>query len=76
MKAALLAGELNDFGLLLHKGWEIKKRLSSKISNTRIDEMYESALRNGALGDKITGHLPGSRKSMFNCFEIAHGSWI
>jgi D-glycero-alpha-D-manno-heptose-7-phosphate kinase len=55
MKAALLAGELRDFGLLLHKGWEIKKRLSSKISNTRINEMYESALRNGALGGKITG---------------------
>ena len=55
MKAALLAGELSKFGLLLHEGWEIKKRLSSKISNVRINEMYESALRNGALGGKITG---------------------
>jgi D-glycero-alpha-D-manno-heptose-7-phosphate kinase len=55
MKAALLAGELNQFGLLLHEGWEIKKRLSSKISNRRIDEMYEAALRNGAVGGKITG---------------------
>ena len=55
MKAALMAGELNEFGLLLHKGWEVKKRLSSKISNTRIDEMYQAALRNGALGGKITG---------------------
>ena len=55
MKAALLAGELNQFGLLLHEGWEIKKRLSSKISNRQIDEMYEAALRNGAVGGKITG---------------------
>jgi D-glycero-alpha-D-manno-heptose-7-phosphate kinase len=55
MKAALLAGELRDFGLFLHEGWEIKKRLSSNISNLRIDEMYQSALRNGALGGKITG---------------------
>jgi D-glycero-alpha-D-manno-heptose-7-phosphate kinase len=55
MKAALLAGELNQFGLLLHEGWEIKKRLSSKISNRHIDEMYETALRNGAAGGKITG---------------------
>lgn len=55
MRAALLAGELRDFGLLLHEGWEIKKRLSSKISSARINEMYESALRNGALGGKITG---------------------
>lgn len=55
MKAALLAGELNEFGLLLHKGWETKKRLSSKISNSRIDEMYEAARQNGAIGGKITG---------------------
>jgi len=55
MKAALLAGELNQFGLLLHESWEIKKRISSKISNNHINEMYEAALRNGAVGGKITG---------------------
>jgi D-glycero-alpha-D-manno-heptose-7-phosphate kinase len=55
MKVALLAGELTQFGLLLHEGWEIKKRLSSKISNAHIDGMYEAALRSGALGGKITG---------------------
>jgi D-glycero-alpha-D-manno-heptose-7-phosphate kinase len=55
MKAALIAGKLSEFGLLLHKGWEVKKRLSAKISNDRINEMYESALQNGALGGKITG---------------------
>jgi len=55
MKAALIAGEFSEFGLLLHKSWEIKKQLSAKISNDRINGMYESALRNGALGGKITG---------------------
>jgi D-glycero-alpha-D-manno-heptose-7-phosphate kinase len=55
MKTALLTGELREFGLLLHEGWEIKKRLSSRISSIRINEMYESALRNGASGGKITG---------------------
>jgi D-glycero-alpha-D-manno-heptose-7-phosphate kinase len=55
MKAALLAGELREFGLLLHEGWEIKKQLSPKISTVHINEMYESALRNGAVGGKITG---------------------
>lgn len=55
MKSALIKGELRDFGLLLHEGWEIKKRLSSKISSVRINEMYETAIRNGALGGKITG---------------------
>jgi D-glycero-alpha-D-manno-heptose-7-phosphate kinase len=55
MKAALLAGELNRFGQLLHEGWEIKKRISSKISNPRIDQLYEAARENGAIGGKITG---------------------
>ncbi len=55
MKTALLTGELREFGLLLREGWEIKKRLSEKISSVRINEMYGSALRNGALGGKITG---------------------
>ena len=55
MKAALVAGELRQFGLLLDQGWEMKKRISSKISNPRINEMYEAALRNGAVGGKITG---------------------
>ena len=55
MKRALIKGELRDFGLLLHKGWEIKKQLSSKISSIRINELYETAIRSGALGGKITG---------------------
>jgi len=65
MKAALLAGELREFGLLLHEGWEIKKRLSSKISNAHINEMYESALQNGALGGKITGAGGGGFLMLF-----------
>jgi D-glycero-alpha-D-manno-heptose-7-phosphate kinase len=55
MKSALLAGELRQFGLLLRDSWEIKKRLSSKISNTRIDSLYQTALEHGAIGGKITG---------------------
>ena len=55
MKSALIRGELRDFGLLLHEGWEIKKRLSFKISSVRINELYETAVQNGAIGGKITG---------------------
>ena len=55
MKKALLGGELREFGLLLNEGWNIKKRLSSKISNDRIDELYRTAIRSGAVGGKITG---------------------
>ncbi|GAW94077.1 GHMP kinase [Calderihabitans maritimus] len=55
MKNALLVGKLDNFGELLHQGWLSKKKLSSKISNPRIDELYELALKKGALGGKLLG---------------------
>ncbi|RMF94502.1 MAG: GHMP kinase [Candidatus Schekmanbacteria bacterium] len=55
MKSCLMKGNLDDFGKLLHKGWMYKKNLASKISNSYIDEIYEEALRKGALGGKVAG---------------------
>jgi D-glycero-alpha-D-manno-heptose-7-phosphate kinase len=55
MRAALKAGDLNHFGALLDESWQTKKRISAKISNARIDNLYELARSNGALGGKITG---------------------
>ena len=48
-------GFIDDFGKLLHRGWELKKKLASKITNDAIDEFYYRALDAGALGGKITG---------------------
>lgn len=42
-------------GQLLHEGWNLKKRLSSKISNPFIDELYDQALSCGAYGGKLCG---------------------
>lgn len=47
--------DLDDFGRLLHETWHIKKGLSSKISNSQIDQIYETAIQAGALGGKICG---------------------
>ncbi len=55
MKNALLRRELDNLGELLDKEWQYKKRLSSKISNPRLDRLYEIAREHGALGGKITG---------------------
>ena len=52
---ALLAGEIDVLGELLHQSWELKKQLASKISNGNIDEAYQLARSAGALGGKITG---------------------
>jgi D-glycero-alpha-D-manno-heptose-7-phosphate kinase len=54
-QAALQAGEFDEFGLLLHQGWELKKLLASRITNGSINAIYESARKAGALGGKITG---------------------
>ena len=51
----LRAGNLEAMGRLLHEGWQLKKQLASQISNSAIDEMYQTARRAGALGGKITG---------------------
>lgn len=55
MRDTLRAGDLRSFASMLRESWEAKKRVSSRISNSRIDAAYESALASGALGGKITG---------------------
>src|SRR5579864_3455836 len=55
MLSALRSGNIDAFGSLLDEGWQAKKRISGKISNPRIDHLYELARRNGAAGGKITG---------------------
>ena len=51
----LKEGKLDDFGKLLHESWLEKKSLSSSITNSRIDAIYDSALKRGALGGKLLG---------------------
>jgi D-glycero-alpha-D-manno-heptose-7-phosphate kinase len=53
-KEALIEGAFDEFGEILHSGWELKKTLASKITNSRIDEVYEAARKAGALGGKVT----------------------
>jgi D-glycero-alpha-D-manno-heptose-7-phosphate kinase len=55
MKEALLCGDLEHFGHLLDDAWQAKKRVSHRISNPRIDHLYEVARDHGVLGGKITG---------------------
>jgi len=54
-KDALLRGNIRLIGELLNESWEYKKRFTSKISNDRLDAIYETALANGAVGGKISG---------------------
>jgi D-glycero-alpha-D-manno-heptose-7-phosphate kinase len=54
-RKALEAGDLREFGLLMHEHWEHKKRRSGAMSNSRINEWYELGRENGAVGGKLVG---------------------
>lgn len=54
-KEALESGNLNEFAELMNVHWDHKKRRSSSMSNNHIDEWYELARKNGALGGKMIG---------------------
>lgn len=47
--------DLKEFGNLLNENWKLKRSLSTKISNSFIEEIYDNATKNGALGGKILG---------------------
>ncbi len=55
MRDLLLAGDVDAFGLALHRGWELKRGISERISTAAIDDFYARALAAGALGGKLTG---------------------
>jgi D-glycero-alpha-D-manno-heptose-7-phosphate kinase len=55
MKEALLKGRLDEFGAILDFGFLQKRRMASKISNSKIEEIYEAAKKAGATGGKISG---------------------
>lgn len=65
MRKALIEADLKRFGLLLHEGWENKKKISSLISNPVIDRIYNLAREKGALGGKITGAGGGGFMLLF-----------
>lgn len=47
--------DIKDFGKLLNEYWQIKRTLSSSVSNPKIDKLYQRALLSGALGGKLLG---------------------
>jgi len=54
-KKALESGKTAEFGELLHEHWLHKRNRSNGISNSQIDEWYDLAMKNGALGGKLVG---------------------
>lgn len=68
MKSALESNDISSFGRILDEGWQLKKELASGIANPAIDEAYEIAMKNGALGGKLLG-AGGGGFLLFYCEE-------
>ena len=49
------SGNIDDLGIMFKEHWEMKKKLSSGVTNSKIDSIYNIALKNGAIGGKISG---------------------
>ena len=59
----------NEIGRLLHESWKIKKYFSKKVSNPKIDFIYDKGMKAGATG----GKLLGAGKSGFILFYCSKG---
>jgi D-glycero-alpha-D-manno-heptose-7-phosphate kinase len=47
--------DIEDFGLLLHESWQLKRGLSAKIAPAFVDDVYTKARKAGAIGGKLLG---------------------
>lgn len=81
---ALFNNNLQQFGEILHKNWQLKQTLSANISNSTINTYYKKALNAGAVGGKLLGagesgfllfyckeqHQEAVRKALHDCREM------
>ncbi len=54
-KVAFEKGDLEEFAHIMNVHWEHKKQRSDAMSNSRINQWYDNALKNGARGGKLIG---------------------
>lgn len=64
---------IEDFGRLLDKCWRYKRSLSDKVSSPEIDQIYETAMKAGAIGGKIMGAGGGGFLMLFATPERQQG---
>lgn len=51
----LINGNIDNCGVILHEGWMLKKNLNSAVSSSKLNDIYDTALRSGSKGGKILG---------------------
>ena len=74
-KSTIIKNDNLDFiGDLLNEYWFLKKKLSNKVSNSKIDEIYNECINAGASGGKIIGSGGGGFLLMY-CKKKFHNTF-
>lgn len=55
LKKILESDNIDEFGVILREGWNLKKRMAEGISNSNIETIYKKGLSAGATGGKLLG---------------------
>ncbi len=55
MKRLMFNSDIGGMADLLNHSWAAKKATAQGVSNQRIDDLYDVAVKNGALGGKVSG---------------------
>jgi D-glycero-alpha-D-manno-heptose-7-phosphate kinase len=55
MKECLLKGDFDGIVQSMRSGWESKKNTSNTVSNSHIEQIYETACKAGASAGKVSG---------------------
>lgn len=55
LKREFESQSVENFGAILNENWQLKRELTSKVSSTYIDDLYKTAIKNGATGGKLLG---------------------
>ncbi len=51
----IAGGDLDDFGRMLDETWQLKRSIASSVSTPLVDDIYQTARSEGALGGKLLG---------------------
>jgi D-glycero-alpha-D-manno-heptose-7-phosphate kinase len=55
MKEAFLKGNIEAIATVMRSSWEAKKRMAHGISNQKINQIYDTATKEGARAGKVSG---------------------
>ena len=65
LRRELNSGQVESLGEILHEGWQLKREVHSRVSDSEIDDCYVAARNAGALGGKLLGAGGGGFLTFF-----------